>query len=255
MVNRIPPPYRAPLVCAFRPCLGETGVVQLPAPSIPPRAAISSSGGKDSLLALHRARQLGVKVTTMITMFDDVSGLSKSHGVSRDLVEAQAHALGLVSLTPASSWTSYQEVFIRTLMDLQTDGHDTIVFGDIDLQPHRDWEEMVCAQANVTPFLPLWGESRQALANETLTLGFDAIVVCVDSRHLTDDFAGRRYDAAFLADLPPTVDPCGENGEFHTFVTNGPGFTFPLTASVAGQRVYTSPPEFGRQRYCFAELS
>ncbi len=217
-------------------------------------AAISSSGGKDSLLALHRAQGMGINVTTMITMFDDVSGLSKSHGVGRSLVEAQARALGLASLTPTSSWTSYQDVFIRTLTELRESGHDTIVFGDIDLQPHRDWEEMVCAQTNMTAVLPLWGESRTALANETLALGFEAIVVCVDSRHLTDDFAGRRYDAAFLADLPSTVDPCGENGEFHTFVTDGPGFTAPLAASVTGTRVYTSVPEFGGQRYCFAEL-
>ncbi len=190
----------------------------------------------------------------MITMFDDVSGLSKSHGVSRELVEAQAAALGLVSLTPASSWASYQEVFIATLQALREDGHDMIVFGDIDLQPHRDWEEMVCAQANMAPILPLWGEARSALAVETLALGFEAIVVCVDSRHLGDEFAGRRYDASFLAALPSTVDPCGENGEFHTFVTNGPGFVAPLQVMVCGTREYTSPAEFGSRRYCFAEL-
>jgi diphthine-ammonia ligase len=218
-------------------------------------AAISSSGGKDSLLALHRARAIGLDVTTMITMFDRVSELSKSHGVPRHLVESQARALGLDSVTPPSSWTDYQDVFVETLATLRNSGHTTIIFGDIDLQPHRDWEEMVCALTDLTPLLPLWGESRSALARETVDLGFEAIVVCVDSRYLTDDFAGRRYDAAFLNDLPAHVDPCGENGEFHTFVTNGPGFSRALDATVAGQRVYTSPPEFGSQRYCFAELT
>lgn len=171
-------------------------------------AAISSSGGKDSLLALHRARALGIDVTTMITMitmFDDVSGLSKSHGVSRSLMEAQAKALGLLSITPPSGWTNYQDVFVETLTSLRADGHDT--------------------------------------------------VVCVDSRFLADDFAGRPFDASFLADLPPNVDPCGENGEFHTFVTNGPGFSHPLEVAVGGKRAYISSPEFGSQRYCFAELS
>ena len=218
-------------------------------------AAISSSGGKDSLLALHRARALGIDVTTMITMFDDVSGLSKSHGVCRSLVEAQAKALGLLSVTPPSGWTNYQDVFVETLTSLRANGHDTVVFGDIDLQPHRDWEEMVCAQTDLAAVLPLWGEPRLALAEETLALGFDAIVVCVDSRFLTDNFAGRRFDASFLADLPSNVDPCGENGEFHTFVTNGPGFSHPLDVAVVGKRAYISSPEFGSQRYCFAELS
>jgi uncharacterized protein (TIGR00290 family) len=217
-------------------------------------AAISSSGGKDSLLALHRARMVGHEVTSMITMFDDVSGLSKSHGVSRSLVAAQANALGLRSITPPSSWTNYQQVFVETLTALRAEGHDTVVFGDIDLQPHRDWEEMVCAQTDLAAVLPLWGEPRRALAQETLALGFDAIVVCIDSRFLTDDFAGRRFDQEFLTDLPANVDPCGENGEFHTFVTNGPGFSHQLNVHVSGRRVYTSPPEFGNQRYCFAEL-
>ena len=138
---------------------------------------------------------------------------------------------------------------------LREGGHDEVIFGDIDLQAHRDWEEIICAQADLRPVLPLWGESRQALAEGTLALGFEAIVVCVDSRHLSDDFAGRRYDAAFLAALPSTVDPCGENGEFHTFVTNGPGFARSLSVNVRGTRAYTSPAEFGSQRYCFAELS
>src|SRR5690606_23435057 len=106
--------------------------------------------------------------------------------------------------------------------------HELAVFGDIDLQEHRDWEEKACAAAGITALLPLWHQDRRALAHQVLSEDFRAVVVCVDSRHLPDDFCGRDYDASFIRDLPPQVDVAGENGEFHTFVYDGPNFVHPV---------------------------
>ena len=217
-------------------------------------SAWSTSGGKDSLLALWHARQLGYDVRTMITMFDETGARSRSHGISLPLMQAQAQRLGMQLVTPHASWRDYEAVFINTLKQLQTTGHEPVVFGDIDLQAHRDWEEKVCAQASLKPVLPLWLRSRRELAHESMQLGFKAMVVCVDHRHLNRDFAGRWYDEAFLADLPPSVDACGENGEFHTFVCDGPLFAAPLDITVAVLEDYQAPVEFGGTGYTFARL-
>lgn len=224
----------------------------MPNPAI---AGWSSSGGKDSMLALMRARQQSIDVRSMVTVFDETGERNRSHGVPRALLQAQADALGVRLVTPSASWTEYESVFIDTLRSLRAAGHDTMVFGDIDLVPHREWEEKVCASAGLTPVLPLWGEQRAAVAQEILASGIEAIVVCTDSRYLDDSFCGRHYDAQFIGDLPSGICPCGENGEFHTFVVASPVMKQRLDVTVTGFRTYVSPPEFGSQRYCFADLT
>jgi uncharacterized protein (TIGR00290 family) len=220
-----------------------------------PRALCSFSGGKDSCLALWRAQQQGLDVRTLLVMFEEGGERSRSHALPLSLIQQQAAALRLDLVTRNASWKTYEEVFIATLEELRACGHEVAVFGDIDLQAHRDWEEKVCAAAGVTPMLPLWQEDRRRLAQEVLDAGFKAIVVCVDSRHLGDEFCGRLYDAAFIASLPANVDACGENGEFHTFVYDGPNFSTPVPVAVAGSEAYVAPPEYGGVRYCFARLS
>ncbi len=220
-----------------------------------PRALCSFSGGKDSCLALWRAQRQGIDVRTLLVMFEEGGERSRSHAIPLPLIQQQAAALQLDLVTRNASWKTYEEVFIATLKELRVAGHEVAVFGDIDLQAHRDWEEKVCAAAGVTPMLPLWHEDRRSLAREVLDAGFKAIVVCVDSRHLGDEFCGRPYDAAFIASLPATVDACGENGEFHTFVYDGPNFSTPVPVVVAGSEAYVAPPEYGGVRYCFARLS
>jgi uncharacterized protein (TIGR00290 family) len=217
-------------------------------------AVCSFSGGKDSCLALWRAQQQGLDVRTLLVMFEESGERSRSHAIPLALVERQAQALQMALITRNASWKSYEAVFIATLEQLRTDGHEVAVFGDIDLQPHRDWEEKVCAAADVEAVLPLWHQDRRALAQAVLTEGFRAVVVCVDSRYLGDEFCGREYDAAFLADLPANVDACGENGEFHTFVYDGPNFTAPVPFAVTGFESYVAPAEFGGTRYRFALL-
>jgi uncharacterized protein (TIGR00290 family) len=218
-------------------------------------AICSSSGGKDSMLALWHARERGVHATTLVTMLEETGERSRSHGVPLALHQQQARALGLELVAPRASWKDYERVFVETLTRLRAEGHTRAIFGDIDLEPHREWEERVCREAGIEPFLPLWQRDRRALAEQAIELGFQAVVVCVDSRHLDDDFCGRRFDRSFLADLPPGVDACGENGEFHTFVIDGPLFARPVACDVTDRRVYVSSPELGSQRYCFATLA
>lgn len=156
-------------------------------------------------------------------------------------------------VTPRAGWDRYEAVFVETLRSERRRGVEHAVFGDIDLLPHRDWEEKVCAAAGVTPHLPLWGERREEVVREIFERGIEAVCVCVNTRFLPKNFCGRRYDARFVADLPEGVDACGENGEFHTFVTAAPRFLEPIVVRVAAQRRYRAP-EPGGDEFWFAEL-
>ena len=218
------------------------------------KSLCSFSGGKDSCLALWRAQQAGFDVRTLLVMFEEHGERSRSHALPAPLIARQAQALGLDLVTRGASWQNYERTFTEALRELKASGHDAAIFGDIDLQPHRDWEEKVCAAAGLRPVLPLWHHDRRELAREVIEAGFRAIVVCVDSRYLADDFCGREYDDAFIAALPPDVDACGENGEFHTFVYDGPNFRSPVAFSVEKLEPYVAPPELGGTRYCFASL-
>lgn len=188
-------------------------------------ALISWSGGKDSCLALWRARNAGMAVPLLVTAMDEDGRKSRSHGVPPALRAAKAEGIGHA------------------------------IFGDIDLQPHRDWEEKVCGIAGLTAHLPLWGGERRALVDEFLAAGFKAIVVCINGRHLPREFCGREFDAAFLADLPPGVDACGENGEFHTFVYDGPAFSTPVALRRTQVLQYDAPADLGGATYYFQELA
>lgn len=185
---------------------------------------------------------------------DEAGAFSRSHGVPAALMQAQAASLGLPLRFYTTTWQTYEAQFIATLQSAKADGMVHAVFGDIDLQAHRDWEEKVCAQAGLEACLPLWQQSRQMLVDEFLQAGFKAVVVCVNGRFLGQEFCGREFDAAFLADLPPGVDACGENGEFHTFVYDGPGFAHPVAWQRGEQLTYQSPPELGDAVYYFQRL-
>ena len=218
------------------------------------RCAISWSAGKGSWLALLRAREQGLAVTTFVTMCDE-DGTSKSHALPPDLVEAQVHALGGTPVGVRVPQGEYAARFDACLRELAASGHTHMVFGDIDLQAHRDWLEPACERAGLAALFPLWGQSRDALARELVTRGVQARVVCVDTRHLDASFCGAGYDAAFLARLPAHACPCGEDGEFHTFVTGGPGFAAPLRTVDGPQRRVASQPPFGPTEFVFESLS
>lgn len=218
------------------------------------RALCSFSGGKDSCLALWRAQQQGCNVRSLLVMFEENGERSRSHALPAALIERQAAALQLELIMRRATWSNYEAVFIDALRELKAREYSAAIFGDIDLQPHRDWEEKVCAAVGIEPVLPLWLENRRALADEVIASGFRAVVVCVDSRFLSDEFCGREYDASFIADLPANVDACGENGEFHTFVYDGPNFKSPVDFAIDGFEPYVAPKEFGGTRYVFAKL-
>ena len=210
------------------------------------RAFFSWSGGKDSMLALHRALAAGASVEALLAMFDESGERSRSHAIAPPLMRAQAVALGIPLVIASAGWADYESVFNAQLRRFAAQGITHGLFGDIDLQPHRDWEEKVCAAAGLRAGLPLWQEPRRALVDELLALGYRARVVCVDARFLDAGFCGREFDATFLADLPAGVDACGENGEFHTFVFDGPRFAAPVAHElVAVHEIRQSAPAPG----------
>lgn len=220
-----------------------------------PTALMSWSGGKDSCLALWRARQAGLAVPLLITAMDESGARARSHGVPPALLQAQAASLGARMQFYQASWASYEEKFIAMLRAAAADGVTQAIFGDIDLEAHRAWEEKVCAAAGLQALLPLWGEPRLRLVDEFIAAGFKAVVVCVNAKYLPAAFCGREFDAAFLADLPPGVDACGENGEFHTFVYDGPAFSAPVALRRTRILRYDAPSELGGATYHFQELA
>lgn len=206
------------------------------------KAFCSWSSGKDSCLALNRAIEDGYEITHLLTMFDETGMRSRSHSVSLEVMRAQAENLGLELITPRASWQSYESVFIEELKKFKAQNIETAIFGDIDLQAHRDWEEKVCAAAKIEAVLPLWSENRLDLAGEFLSEGFRSVVICVNEKFLPKEFCGRVFDEEFIRDLPETVDACGENGEFHTFVFDGKLFCQPLNYKIA--EIYHHAPIF-----------
>ena len=197
------------------------------------RAFFSWSGGKDSMLALHRALEAGWRVDALLAMFDETGERSRSHAIVPALMRAQARSLGIPLVMRHAGWSDYEAVFVDQLRAFAAAGCTHGLFGDIDLQPHRDWEERVCARAGLIAELPLWQAPRRALVDELFALGYRARVVCVDARVLDISFCGREFDAGFVADLPAGVDACGENGEFHTFVFDGPRLARPVHHELA----------------------
>lgn len=217
------------------------------------RIAISWSGGKDGCLAWLRLRERGIVVDTFVTMCEP-DGVSKAHALPAELLAAQVVAFGGRWLPVRVPPGEYATAFDATLRMLRAAGHTHMVFGDVDLQAHRDWIEAACAKAGLQPLFPLWGEARAALAEEVIARGIRARLVVVDTRWLDASFAGAHYDAALLARLPAGVCPCGEEGEFHTFVFHAPGMTAPLPIRDGARREAASSPPFAPTVHVFQEL-
>lgn len=215
------------------------------------KAAVSWSAGKDSCLAWRRAVEAGAPVATFLTMCDE-DGHSKSHQVAPAFVQAQADAAGVAWLPVRVPPGGYAAAFDAALRTLRDSGHTHVVFGDIDLQAHRDWLEPACGRAGLGAWFPLWGVPRAQLAQQVLDAGIRARLVCVDTRWLDDGFAGADYDAALLARLPAGVCPCGEGGEFHTFVHGAPGFAAPLPVRCGPRRRVASVPPLAATTLVYA---
>jgi len=194
------------------------------------KALVAWSGGKDAAWALHLARQQDVEVAALLTT--TAAGRVAMHEVRGALVEAQAAAAGLPLWTIPLPWpcpnAEYESAMRAVLERAREEGIEAVVFGDLFLAEIRAYRESLLAGTGVRPFFPLWGKDTAALAAQMIAQGLLATVVCVDLRKLSARFAGRDLDAALLADLPEGCDPCGENGEFHTFAWGGPMFRAPV---------------------------
>lgn len=193
------------------------------------RVALSWSGGKDSGMTLARLRadphyEVAVLLTTVTEDYNRIS----SHGVRWELLEAQARAVGVpltVAYIPADATNEiYQARMEQALRAVLANGITTLAFGDLFLEDVRRYREGWLPTIGMKPIFPLWHEDTRHLAETFVQERFAGIVVCVDTMWLAPEFAGRQFDAAFLHDLPAHVDPCGERGEFHTFVYDGPIF-------------------------------
>jgi diphthine-ammonia ligase len=193
-----------------------------------PRAAISWSGGKDSCAALHRAAPL-FDVVAMITMFDEEGVRSRSHGLRPEVVAAQAERLGLQQVTGHCTWPTYDAAFAAALDEVAADGVTHVVFGDILFPEHRQWAENICRPRGLTAVEPLFGASTRDLFLEWVASGAEAVIVTSRAERLDRSWLGRTLSIEMLGEFDRlAVDPCGENGEYHTVVTNSPLFREPL---------------------------
>jgi uncharacterized protein (TIGR00290 family) len=204
-----------------------------------PRAAISWSGGKDSCAALHRAVPR-FDVVAMVTMFDEEAARSRSHGLRPEVVAAQAARLGLRQVIGRCSWVTYNASFAAALDEVAADGVTHVVFGDILFPQHREWAEQMCAPRGLTAVEPLFGSSTHDLFVEWVSSGAQATIVTARAERLDADWLGRTLSIDMLPEFARLeVDPCGENGEYHTIVTDSPLFHEPLRLD-AGERVLRS---------------
>jgi uncharacterized protein (TIGR00290 family) len=201
------------------------------------KAWVAWSSGKDSLWALHAARRTPeLKVVGLLTTITEAYARVSMHGVREALLEQQAAALGLplhrvLIPTPCSNET-YGEIMGRSLAQGVSQGVRQIVHGDLNLADVRAYRERQLAKIGMEAVFPLWGRSTRALALEMIEGGVEAFITCVDPGKAPRWLAGRRFDRDLLAHLPEDVDPCGENGEFHTFACTGPGYARSVAVTV-----------------------
>lgn len=211
---------------------------------------LSWSSGKDSAWALHVLRKQGVKTAGLLTTLNSEFNRVAMHGVRQELLQAQARAAGLplweVPLPWPCSNEQYEALMSEAMGRARREGIQTVAFGDLFLEDIRAYREQKMAQVGMKCQFPLWGSNTRELGREMIAGGLRAKLVCVDTKQLDARFAGREFDAALLADLPPGVDPCGERGEFHTFAWAGPMFRAPLSIK-GGETVV-------REGFAFADV-
>lgn len=199
------------------------------------------SSGKDASFALYHLQQDGkFNVDKLITSINGHYDRVSMHGLRRTLLERQAEAIGipleLIKLPEMPTMEDYNAIMQQTIKGLQTEGYANCGFGDIFLEDLREYREQQLAPYGITCHFPLWKKDTKALLKEFLDLGFKTIVVCIKSELLDKSFAGRVIDEDFINDLPDNVDPCGENGEFHTFCYDGPIFKHPVAFTIGEKK-------------------
>lgn len=213
------------------------------------KAFVSWSGGKDSALAFYNAmKNGGIEAAYLLNMLSENGTHSRSHRLSVAVLKAQAEAMRIPLAQRQATWQGYEEEFKKALAVFKEEGVQTGVFGDIDVQEHRDWVERVCGESSLKAILPLWQRSRESLMKEFIALGFKAVIVAVKLECMGAEWLGRQLDRQFVEDMKclPEADLCGENGEYHTFVYAGPVFRKPVDF-VLGRKI-------SEDKHCFLEL-
>jgi uncharacterized protein (TIGR00290 family) len=201
------------------------------------KAVVSWSSGKDSALALHEMQRTGdVEVVGILTTVTSVFERVSMHGVRESLLDRQTEALGLrgwkVPIPSPCPNEVYEREMARVLGEIRQLGVSAVVFGDLFLEDIRRYREAKLAEVGMQGLFPLWGRRTDRLAREMIDVGIRATLTCIDPRKLDRAFAGRSFDGALLEALPEGVDPCGENGEFHTFASDSPSFRSPISFAV-----------------------
>lgn len=216
------------------------------------KAVVSWSGGKDSAMALHAVLASGAyEVVALLTTVTEGYDRISMHGVRRCLLEEQSRSLGIavekIFISSQASNEEYEARLKEKLLAYKQEGVLSVVIGDIFLEDLRRYREENLAKLGMRGIFPLWKQDTRHLARTFITLGFKAVITCVDTQVLDSRFAGREFDSTFLSELPAGVDPCGENGEFHSFVYDGPIFRYPI-ACRRGQSILRD------HRFCFYDL-
>ncbi|PIF47732.1 uncharacterized protein (TIGR00290 family) [Chryseobacterium sp. 52] len=212
-----------------------------------PKAVFNWSSGKDSALALYKILQEDrYEVSTLLTSINKEFQRISMHGVHVSLLEKQAESLGLplikMELPKEPSMEEYRDIMTKTMSEIQASGITHSVFGDIFLEDLRKYREEQLKTIGMEAVFPLWKQNTSDLIHEFIHLGFKTIVTCVNETYLDKSFAGRIIDKDFIRDLPENVDPCGENGEFHTFTFDGPTFKEPVLFEI-GETVKKTYPK------------
>lgn len=201
------------------------------------KAFASFSGGKESTISCYRATKLEINISYLVNMTSCDGRYCRSHGISSEVLRIQAESIGIPLIQRKTSWENYEEGFKKVIFRVKKAGIEAGVFGDIDLQEHRDWVERVCSEVGIKPILPLWGEEREQILKEFIEVGFKAVIVATRADFLGKEWLGRQIDEEFIKDLKTLgIDLCGEEGEYHTFVFDGPLFRKPIRI-IPGKKV------------------
>jgi diphthine-ammonia ligase len=191
------------------------------------KAFVSWSGGKDCCQAAYKAMHQGLRVMYLLNMVTLDRQRSCSHGLAACWIRLQSDALGIPILQYPTSGDNYEAVFVESLQRFKQEGVDTGIFGDIDFQPHREWINNICSQAGVSAILPLWGGDQKKISQDFINSGFESIVIATRADLLGKEWLGRKFDWDFRREIAAGnsgITPCGEAGEFHTLVIDGPMF-------------------------------
>jgi diphthine-ammonia ligase len=201
------------------------------------KAFVSWSGGKDCCQSACEAQKAGFETSYLLNMINPEVERSCSHGIATKWIKLQAEALGIPIIQQSTNGQNYADQFIAALKTMRAEGITHGVFGDINFDPHRNWDEKVCQAAGIEPVLPLWNRDHKSVAQEFIKQGFITVVVATRSDLLGEEWVGRIFDDRFLKDLAqyPNISPCGEAGEFHTLVIDGPLFKKKVVIKEAGK--------------------